>query len=94
MAQRTSIKERLSATGGGAPIMANEWSCSLAGTWTGTVKVQMLDNEANEWVDIPDSSVTAKTDYPKAGNNGATREIRVHFTRTTGNLDYTLRAGD
>ena len=94
MSNRTSVSERLSATGGGQTIIANKWSCTLAGTWTGTAKVQMLDVEADEWVDIPDSSATAKTSYPKSGENGAKRQIRVHFTRSTGDLDYTLVGGD
>ncbi len=94
MSQTLKASGQLTATGNSPVVWADKWSLSLAGTWAGTAKVQMKDGGAGTWVDIPDASFTDNASTPKAGENGAKREIRLNLTYTSGTLEYTLVSGD
>ena len=85
--------DSLPETGQGAAIgPARAFSISLRGTWTGTVTVQRKV-PAGTWHDVKDASWTANVEA-LVGVGVVPELARISFTRTSGQLDYTIKAGE
>ena len=87
------VKANLAASGETEPLLLHHGFVSLAGTWEGTVALEVDPSGDDDWIPLTDldgnayeftSNVTAAVD------NGAAVKTRVAFTRTSGTLDAVL----
>ncbi len=81
----------LAASGQSEDVIGTKVDIILHGTWVGTVKLQVYAGATSGWKDTGDEWTANGHDVAESATP---HRFRLDFTRSSGTLEYDIRAGD